>query len=98
MGPDRPEDALLAGVCSRIAQTFKWNVWIIRVLFIGFLALKTLTAILVYAGLALVFHFASKTGRSTERSGGLESPELSDRNQRIEELERRFRDLEDSER
>ena len=91
---EKPDGALLAGVCAGIARRFKWNVWVLRALFIGFLAIKTLAAILVYAGLALLFYLLNSD--QTERSAGLSSPELSERNERIRDLERRFNDLEGS--
>ncbi len=87
----RQPDALLAGVCAGIARALGWNVWVLRALFIGFLALKTLWAIGVYAVLAVVFNLADSRKRD---DGSLDSPELADRNRRIEELERQFRDLE----
>ena len=91
----RNDGALLAGVCAGIAQTLNWNVWVLRALFVGFLLIKTLWAVAVYAGLALVFHFVDEglPGRK-KSSDGLSSPELSERNQRISDLEQRFRDLE----
>lgn len=90
----RQPDALLAGVCSGIAKALSWNVWVLRILFLGFLALKTLWAVGVYAVLAVLFHLLDEERRSDDKSTGLESPELSDRNRRIDELERQFRDLE----
>lgn len=97
MNKDRPEGALLAGVCASIARAFNWNVWVLRALFIGFLVIKTFAAVVVYAVLALVFYFSgpgfSWRGKTDE---GLVSPELSERNQRIRDLEQRFRDLERS--
>ena len=97
MFTERPDGALLAGVCAGIARAFKWNVWVLRALFIGFLAIKTLAAMLVYAGLALVFYLldSDRAGRKKD-PGGLSSPELSSRNERIKDLERRFSDLEKS--
>jgi phage shock protein PspC (stress-responsive transcriptional regulator) len=91
----RQDDALLAGVCSGIARAFGWNVWVLRALFIGFLVVKTMWAVAVYAALALVFHFFEDQlpGRAGN-GGGLSSPELSERNDRIADLEKRFRDLE----
>lgn len=98
MKADRPDGALLAGVCAGIAQAFKWNVWVLRVLFIGFLVIKTVAAVIVYAALALVFYLSGNGfGRRPGASDGLVSPELSARNQRIRDLEQRFRDLERSE-
>jgi phage shock protein PspC (stress-responsive transcriptional regulator) len=97
MKADRPEGALLAGVCAGIARTFKWNVWVLRALFVGFLVIKTVAAVIVYAALALVFYLSgSDFSRRGQASDGLVSPELSDRNQRIRDLEKRFRDLERS--
>ena len=86
---------MLAGVCADIAARFGWNVWALRALFVVFLLVKTLWAIVAYAGLAVLFHLLGG-GRPARRAppGGLESPELADRNERIADLERRFRDLE----
>ena len=91
----RHDDALLAGVCASIAERFGWNVWALRAIFVVFLLVKTLWAIAVYAILAVVFHLfdGERPGRGRD-AGGLGSPELSDRNERIAELERRFRELE----
>jgi phage shock protein PspC (stress-responsive transcriptional regulator) len=91
----RPEGSLLAGVCTGIARTFDWNVWVLRALFVLFLLIKTLWAIVAYAALALAFHLLDGEwpGRRKYR-GGLESPELAGRNQRIADLERRFEELE----
>lgn len=97
MKAERPDGALLAGVCAGIARTFEWNVWVLRALFIGFLAIKTLAAVVVYAVLALVFNLSGTNWSLRDKdSDGLASPELSKRNERIEELERRFKDLEES--
>ena len=92
----RTEGALLAGVCAGIAQAFNWNVWVLRALFVAFLLIKTLWAIVVYAVLALVFKLFEDQWPGKSKSGeGLASPELSERNQRISDLESRFRELED---
>jgi hypothetical protein len=86
---------LLAGVCASIAERFGWNVWALRGVFVVFLLLKTLWAIAAYAILALAFHLLGSARPHRDRAGGgLESPELSDRNRRIADLERRFRELE----
>ncbi len=91
---DRRDGALLAGVCASIARSFKWNVWVLRALFIGFLLIKTLAAVLVYAGLALLQHLVPAIqGKSQQK--GLRSPELSTHDKRIEELDRRFRKMEE---
>jgi phage shock protein PspC (stress-responsive transcriptional regulator) len=92
---ERIEGSLLAGVCAGIAQAFHWNVWVLRALFVAFLLTKTLWAIVTYAVLAVIFIILDD--RVTTDSGGnegLESPELSARSQRIADLEKRFRDLE----
>jgi len=94
---ERPDGALLAGVCAGIARTFKWNVWVLRALFIGFLAIKTLAAIIVYAALALLFYLLDSDWAERKKAPtGLSSPELSRRNERIKDLERRFNELEGS--
>ena len=56
MRAKRPDGALLAGVCAGIARVLKWNVWVLRALFIGFLAIKTVAALIIYAILALAMH------------------------------------------
>jgi phage shock protein PspC (stress-responsive transcriptional regulator) len=93
----RIEGALLAGVCAGIARTFNWNVWVLRALFIAFLLVKTLWAVVAYVALALIFNLRENhwPGRSGPKEG-LASPELADRGERIAELERRFRELENS--
>ena len=90
----RTDGALLAGVCAGIAQAFSWNVWVLRALFAAFLVIKTFWAVLVYAGLALLFHFGNEHRERKKSAEGLASPELSERNRRIEELEKRFNELE----
>jgi phage shock protein PspC (stress-responsive transcriptional regulator) len=100
-GDPRPDGALLAGVCAGIASALRWNVWVLRALFIGFAAFKTIAAIGVYAGLALLQHFAPAVKRqvgtrhASPAADNLKSPELSARDRRIEELDRRFRKLEE---
>ncbi len=87
--------ALLAGVCAGIARTFNWNVWALRALFVIFLLIKTVWAIIAYAILALAFHFMDDVFPARKQeSEGLASPELSERSERIADLERRFRELE----
>jgi phage shock protein PspC (stress-responsive transcriptional regulator) len=100
----RPDGALLAGVCAGIARALRWNVWVLRALFVGFLAIKTVAALVIYAILALVLHLLEndtlrrKNSRGKKTAEGLASPELSQRSERIANLERRFRELEDSDR
>ena len=93
MKTERIEGALLMGVCAGAARAFKWNVWVLRGLFAAFLLIKTVWAVAIYAGLALLMHFSIGIFDS-EEDDGLSSPELSGRNQRINDLEKRFRDLE----
>ena len=91
----RSEGALLAGACAGTARTFGWNVWALRALFVVFLLVKTLWAIVAYAVLALAFNlFEDRLPRRSRSGDGLSSPELSGRNERIADLERRFRELE----
>lgn len=94
MKPERIEGALLTGVCAGIARTFNWNVWVLRALFVAFLLVKTLWAVIAYAALAVLFHFGNEHRERKNGREGLASPELSERSRRIDELEKRFRDLE----
>jgi phage shock protein PspC (stress-responsive transcriptional regulator) len=99
MSATRADGALLAGVCAGIAGKLGWNVWALRALFVVFLLVKTLWAIAAYAVLALALHllgdgWPGKEPQREGRGGGLESPELAGRNQRIADLERRFHELE----
>ena len=90
----RGEGALLAGVCSGIAQALGWNAWALRAVFVVFLLVKTLWAVIAYAALALLFHFGRDHRERRHGKDGLASPELAERSRRIDELEKRFRDLE----
>jgi phage shock protein PspC (stress-responsive transcriptional regulator) len=94
MKPRRPEGALLAGVCAGTARALDWNVWVLRGLFVLFLLIKTLWAVAAYGLLALLLFLVDHGRREAPDDDGLESPELAERSRRIEELERRFRDLE----
>ena len=95
MNAARSDGALLAGVWSGIARTFNWNVWALRALFVIFLLIKTVWAVVAYAALALLFYFMDAGlpgfGKQDDELG---SPELRERNERIADLEKRFRDLE----
>jgi len=92
---ERIEGSLLAGVCAGIAQAFQWNVWVLRALFVAFLLTKTLWAIVTYAVLAVIFVILDdRVPNASEDNESLSSPELSGRSQRIADLEKRFRDLE----
>ena len=94
IGPARIEGALLAGACAGIARTFDWNVWVLRALFVAFLLVKTFWAVVLYAILALAFNlFEGRWPGHSKSPEGLVSPELSNRSERISDLERRFREL-----
>jgi phage shock protein PspC (stress-responsive transcriptional regulator) len=91
----RIDGALLAGVCAGMARTFGWNVWALRVLFVIFLLIKTVWAIVAYTALALIINLLDGEWSGRRKSdGGLESPELAGRSRRIAELEKRFEELE----
>jgi phage shock protein PspC (stress-responsive transcriptional regulator) len=90
----RTEGALLAGVCAGIARAFRWNVWVLRALFVALLLIKTLWALLLYAGLAVAFHLGQTLQHPRHREDDLTSPELSERSRRIRDLEKRFREME----
>ena len=91
----RPEDALLAGVSAEIARRLGWNVWAVRGLFVLGLVVQTLATIVIYAVLAVVMRcMAGGADRKSAPPAGLGSPDLAERGKRIEELERRFKDLE----
>lgn len=86
----RHPEALLAGVCAELAQRLGWNVWALRALAVLGLFIHALGTGALYVVLALILPWANSDGDDP----GLSAPELSDRNQRIADLERRFRDLE----
>lgn len=91
----RADGALLAGVCSGIAQRLGWNAWALRALFVIGLFVETIATGVVYLLLALIVPRLAG-GRPAAEENGLESPELRGRNERIAHLERRFRELEES--
>lgn len=90
----RPDDALLAGLCAELARRLGWNVWALRVLFLVALLVKTLPTALVYLGASLLMGLVLADRKTAAPPGGLASDRLSERGQRIEELEERFRKLE----
>ena len=64
-------------------------------MFVAFLLIKTLWAVVAYAIIALVLMlFEGQTFGKSKSDEELGSPELSGRNERIADLERRFRELE----
>ena len=87
----RPDGALLAGVCSGLAARLGWNVWAIRGLFILGLFIQAIGTAALYIVLALLLPRFSK---DSEPEMALKSDVLSDRKQRIDDLERRFREME----
>ena len=92
-------NALLAGVCSRLAYVFRCNVWVLRAGFIVLLMIKTLLTLAIYGVLALLFSLVGHyrgSNRSTQYDFSLGSPQFASRNRRIRELDRRFREWEDS--
>lgn len=92
---DRTQGGLIAGVCAGIAQVFGWNAWVLRALFVLFLLVETFWTAAVYAVLAILFHLGRQhRARHPRSNDGLTSPELSERARRIDELEKRFQDLE----
>lgn len=90
----RPDGALLAGVCAEISRRLGWNAWALRLLFILGLLIKTIPVGLVYLLLAFLVPRIPGDSHADDPDPGLASDELSVRNQRIADLERRFRDLE----
>lgn len=96
--------AMLAGVCSRLANWLGWNVWAIRAVLLIVLIAKPLFAALGYVTAALVLALLDRSGKvfrpgaagPSDQPGELQSPELAARKQRIDELEQRFRCWEQS--
>ena len=90
---------LLAGVCSQLAKTFGCSVWALRAVFIVLLLVKTLFAVVAYAVLALLFQ-AGERFRNAEATAPFERPEASAEfspvNRKLAELDRRFREWENS--
>jgi len=93
---DRPAGALLAGVCAGLAQRLGWNAWAIRALFVLGLLIQTIGTGVVYVLLALLLpRFGNSDSATQEETGpGLKADELSERNQRIADLEKRFKEME----
>ena len=89
---ERPAGALLAGVCAGLANRLGWNVWAIRCLFCLGLFIQTIGAGIVYILLAIVLPRIDESSPKAEPE--LKADELSARNERIAELERRFKEME----
>lgn len=90
----RPDDALLAGLCAELARRLGWNVWALRVLFVVALLVQTLPTAVVYLAASLVMGLLLSDHKAPEPPGGLASEQLSERGQRIADLEEKFRELE----
>lgn len=100
MGSHLSTTPLLAGVCSRLASAFRFNAWVLRAIFILLLLTKTLVAVVVYGLLALAFQLADRyrgveRDQQPEKSPAAPAP-ISGHNQKLAELDRRFREWEDS--
>lgn len=98
---DLPKKAhpLLAGVCSRLGQLLRCNIWVLRTGFALLILIKTFWGLAVYAGLALAFRLIDhyrEPGRSTDKEFVLESPRLTTHGTRIRELDRRLSEWERS--
>lgn len=87
----RRDGALLGGVCSVLASRLGWNVWALRVIFLLALAMQTIATGLVYVLLSFLLH---RIDGGTRQKPVLKAEELGERSQRIADLERRFRDME----
>jgi phage shock protein PspC (stress-responsive transcriptional regulator) len=94
LGYHRHPDALLAGVCADIAQRLGWNTWALRALAVLGLFIDLTVTGGIYLLLAILLPLL-RSADDKSAADGLSAPELSDRNARITELERRFRELEE---
>ena len=99
MNPSADTTPLLAGVCSRFASMLRFNVWALRAVFIVLLLAKTVLAVIVYGILALLFHAMD---RRLDRSVATPEPSRDNlarpgpHSERISDLDRRFREWEQS--
>ena len=91
----RPEDALLAGVCAELARGLGWNVWAIRAVFLAGLFIHApITGAIYLVGALVVGLFLGNGAEDEAGPGGLASERLEERGRRIQDLEKKFRDLE----
>lgn len=92
----REDGALLAGVCAGLARRLGWNAWALRALFVVFLFIQTIATGVVYVLLAFLLprFGGDRAAKRSPESDQLKSSELGARGKRIEELERKFRELE----
>ncbi|MSQ97841.1 MAG: PspC domain-containing protein [Xanthomonadales bacterium] len=90
---------LLAGVCSHFADLLHFNVWALRAVFIVLLLVKTVLAVIVYGVLALLFHAADRRRQpqdAAQAQAPANAPESCPHDERIRDLDRRFREWEQS--
>lgn len=91
----RPDDALLAGVCAKLASRLSWNVWAVRALFVAGLFIMPLWVGAAYLVLALLMGLLlSEADSKSAPPGGMTSSKLSERGRRIADLEAKFSELE----
>jgi phage shock protein PspC (stress-responsive transcriptional regulator) len=87
-------EGMLAGVCSRLATCLGWNVWAVRAVLLILLVTQPIATAIGYGIAALVITGLDRHGKTSGANPGpaevLQSPELSNRKQRIEALEERF--------
>jgi phage shock protein PspC (stress-responsive transcriptional regulator) len=88
---NRPAGALLAGVCAGLAKKLGWNAWAIRALFVLGLFIQTIGTGVIYILLAVIL---PRLDHSKAPEPELKADELSGRQERIAELERRFKEME----
>ncbi len=91
MTPNYHDGALLAGVCATLAHRLGWSVWALRALFVLGLFIQAIVTGVVYILLAVLL---PKFQHEQDPRPALKADELRDRNRRINELERRFREME----
>jgi len=90
---------LLAGVCSRFADLLHFNVWALRAVFVILLLAKTVLAVIVYGVLALLFHAADRRRQPQDAAPAQapdNAPQPGPHDERIRDLDRRFREWEQS--
>lgn len=90
---------LLAGVCSRFASLLHFNVWALRAVFVVLLLAKTVLAVIVYGVLALLFHAADRRRQPRDTAHAqapANAPQPCPQDERIRDLDRRFREWEQS--
>ena len=90
---------LLAGVCSRFATLLDFNVWALRAVFIILLLAKTVLAVIVYGVLAMLFHAAGRRRphqQAAREQASSDSSRPDPYDERIRDLDRRFREWEQS--